>query len=141
MVTTPLYVLDPKDPIARACQRCGMRSVALFGVLDEVMHADVHLHITQIELQPGEALFKVGQEGEPVYTLREGFVRFERATAGGARRIVRLAASGDLLGHGLVLAGRHDGLDEEDALYAQVSDWLDRNVPAAPPACAPRPQP
>ena len=41
----------------------------------------------------------------------------------------------------LVRAGRHDGFDEEDALYAQVSDWLDRNVPAAPPACAPRPQP
>ena len=112
MVTTPLYLLDPKDPIARACQRCGMRSVALFGVLDEAMLADVHLHITQIELQPGEALFKVGQEGEAVFTLREGIVRFERATAGGARRIVRLAGSGDLLGQELLLERPH----QDDAI-------------------------
>jgi hypothetical protein len=44
MVTTPLYLLDPQDPAARACQRCGMRGVALFGVLEEPMLADVHSH-------------------------------------------------------------------------------------------------
>lgn len=112
MVNTPLYLLDPKDPAARACQTCGMRSIALFRVLDEAMLADVHLQITQIELQPGEALFKVGQEGEAVYTLREGIVRFERATAGGVRRIVRLAGSGDLLGQELLLERPH----QDDAI-------------------------
>lgn len=84
-----------------------MRSVALFGVLDPAMLAEVHTHITQIELQPGEPLFQVGQEGEAVYTLRKGFVRFERATAGGARRIVRLAGSGDLLGQEQLLQRPH----------------------------------
>lgn len=112
MVTTPLYLLDPNDPAARACQSCGMRSVALFGVLDEPMLADVHTHITQIELQAGEALFQVGQEGQAVYTLREGFVRFERATSGGARRIIRLAGSGDLLGQELLLQRPH----QDDAI-------------------------
>jgi len=89
-----------------------MRGVALFGVLEEPMLADVHSHITHIELQAGEPLFLVGQEGEAVYTLREGFVRFERATAGGARRIIRLAGSGDLLGQELLLQRPH----QDDAI-------------------------
>jgi CRP-like cAMP-binding protein len=112
MATTPLYLLDPKDPSARACQRCSLRGEALFGVLDEITLADVHGQITHIELQPGEALFQVGQEGEAVYTLREGFVRFERATAGGARRIIRLAGGGDLLGLELLLQRPH----QDDAI-------------------------
>lgn len=112
MLNPAPYLLDPKDPAARACQRCGMRGVALFGVLEEPMLADVHSHITHIELQAGEPLFLVGQEGEAVYTLREGFVRFERATAGGARRIIRLAGSGDLLGQELLLQRPH----QDDAI-------------------------
>ncbi len=112
MAIIPLHPLHPKDPAARACQNCTMRSVALFGVLDEAALADVYNQITHIDLQPGEALFKVGQEGEAVYTLREGIVRFERATAGGARRIVRLAGSGDLLGQELLLQRPH----QDDAI-------------------------
>ena len=112
MATIPLYQLDSKNPAARACQSCGMRGVALFGVLEEPMLADVHSHITQIELKAGESLFQVGQEGEAVYTLREGFVRFERGTAGGARRIIRLAGSGDLLGQELLLQRPH----QDDAI-------------------------
>ncbi len=110
--TTSLYRRDAGDPQARACLRCGMRGEALFGALDDPMLSDVHSHITQIELQPGEALFQVGQEGEAVFTLREGIVRFERATAGGTRRIIRLAGSGDLLGQELLLQRPH----QDDAI-------------------------
>lgn len=104
---SPLHRPDAQDAATRNCRSCGVRSVALFGVLDPAALADAHCLITPIELQPGEPLFQVGRESEAVYTLRKGFVRFERATADGARRIVRLAGSGDLLGQEQLLQRPH----------------------------------
>lgn len=107
MNNIPLYRMDPGNPQARACLSCSMRGVALFGVLDEPALEEVHSHITYVDLPAGKALFEAGQEGEAVYTLREGILRFERASAGGERRILRIAGCGDLLGQELLLQKPH----------------------------------
>jgi CRP-like cAMP-binding protein len=107
MHSIPLYRLDAADPQARACFSCGMRGVALFGVLDERELDQIHTHIVHIQHAPGEALYEAGETGDAVYTLRSGIVRFERVSERGDRRIVRLAGCGDLLGQEVLLGGSY----------------------------------
>lgn len=145
LALTPLPPLNPLSPLQRpdapdatnqTCRSCGMRSMALFGVLDPVTLAEAHRHITSLELQPGEPLFQVGRESEAVYTLRKGFVRFERATAGGARRIVRLAGSGELLGQEQLLQRPHrdDAIACTPALLCRIPVSLVQRLGAQHPS-------
>ena len=94
----PLYRLDDSHPQAQVCGRCEVRRSALFGALDAAALDQIHTHIASLDLAAGEAVFRRGDQGAAVYTVRSGVVRFERVTARGDRRIVRLAGPGDLIG-------------------------------------------
>lgn len=94
----PQYLRDESHPQARACAACEVRRSALFGALDAAGLERVHVDIATPLLAPGERVYARGEAGTAVFTIRAGIVRFERVTAGGARRIVRLAGRGDLIG-------------------------------------------
>lgn len=89
--------LAPRPP-APACESCAIRRHALFGVLDDAELAAVRGQIGSVELGPDERLVLRGQAAPAVYTVRAGVVRFERPTAQGLRRIVRLVGPGELVG-------------------------------------------
>jgi len=99
----PLYRQDHRHPQAQACAACEVRSAALFGVLDEAGLDRIHTHIAGLTLEPDTPVYGRGAAGPAVYTLRSGMVRFERTTARGDRRIVRLAGRGDLIGQEALL--------------------------------------
>ncbi|MBK7262495.1 MAG: Crp/Fnr family transcriptional regulator [Rubrivivax sp.] len=99
----PLYLQPATHPQARACSACELRSRALFGVLDADGLQRIHADIATPSLAEGERLYGGGEAGAAVYTVRSGIVRFERVTAGGHRRIVRLAGRGDLIGQEALL--------------------------------------
>lgn len=103
----PYYRLQPDDPQGKACTTCGMRDMALFGALEEHDLDRLHLQINDVELPAGAALYKAGEPGAAVFTLRRGIVRFERLNERGERRIVRLAGCGDLLGQEVLLERSH----------------------------------
>jgi CRP-like cAMP-binding protein len=92
-----------RAPQEAACPACEVRGRALFGTLDAQALNRVHHHITPQEYVAGETLYGAGRSGVAVYTLRRGVVRFERVTKGGARRVVRLAGPGDLIGQEALL--------------------------------------
>jgi len=94
-------------PQALACQACGVRRQALFGVLDEPALANIHQHIADLTLEPGQPLFDAGAPGQAAYTVREGVLRLERNSERGERRIVRLAGRGDLVGMEAMLGQRY----------------------------------
>lgn len=104
MKTIPLRP-DGRRPAVpeAACPSCEVRGRALFGTLDKQGLDRVHHHITSQEHLADETLYGTGRSGVAVYTLRRGVVRFERVTKGGARRIVRLAGPGDLIGQEALL--------------------------------------
>lgn len=91
------------NPQARACMPCRVRRFALFGVLDDEALADIHYHIADITLAPGEHLYRASERGEAAYTVREGVVRLERSSERGDRRVVRLAGRANLVGMEAVL--------------------------------------
>ncbi len=94
----PLYLQAASHPQARACAACEVRSRALLGALDEDGLRHIHAEIASPVYAPGDRVYRGGDSGGAVYTVRAGIVRFERVTAGGQRRIVRLAGRGDLIG-------------------------------------------
>jgi CRP-like cAMP-binding protein len=89
---------SPWNPQAQACLACGVRSRALFGVLDEAGLAEIHHHIADIHLEPGQHLFSANERGHAAYTLREGVLRLERSSERGDRRILRLSGRTQLVG-------------------------------------------
>ncbi|MEY4748383.1 MAG: hypothetical protein RIQ60_597 [Pseudomonadota bacterium] len=85
-------------PQGEICRHCGVRQFAVFGALDvEALH-DIHVHIADMHLSAGEALFNAHSGGKALYTVRKGVVRIERSSETGDRRILRLAGRGDLIG-------------------------------------------
>lgn len=104
MKTIPLHLpAEALHPQATACLSCEVRGNALFGVLDEQALGRVRAHIASQEALGDQAIYTAGRPGSAVYTVRRGIVRFERFTEGGARRIVRLAGPGDLIGQEALL--------------------------------------
>ena len=86
------------NPQAKVCAECGVRRFALFGVLDHAALDNIHVHIADIRLQPGQSLYSAQSQGSAAYTVRSGVVRLERTNERGERRILRLAGRSDTLG-------------------------------------------
>lgn len=105
-VKNPVIVLHPQpadsltvfNPQARVCIECGVRRLALFGVLDNDALERIHYRVPDLHFEPGQTLFAAHEPGLSAYTVREGVVRLERSSERGDRRIVRLAGRGDLIG-------------------------------------------
>ena len=104
MKAVPLFPQqDHASPQARVCGRCEVRRSALFGALEPSTLELIHEEIGSPTLAPGTSVYREGQRGAHVYTVRRGIVRFERHTLAGERRIVRLAGRGDLIGQEALL--------------------------------------
>lgn len=91
------------NPQALACRDCSVRQFALLGAVDEAALVHIHHRIDSVIVQPGETLFRAGDTGHDLITLRSGVVRLERSSEQGERRILRLAGRTDLLGLEAVL--------------------------------------
>lgn len=103
MKTVPPFLQPDSHPQAEVCARCEMRSGALFGALDPNSVVRIHADIDDPELAAETRIYARGEPGTAVYTVRSGIVRFQRVTARGDRRIVRLAGRGDLIGQEALL--------------------------------------
>jgi CRP/FNR family transcriptional regulator, anaerobic regulatory protein len=104
MKTVPPYLQADDHPQARVCAMCEVRSGALFGALDASSIVRIHADIDDPSLPAETRIYARGDPGTAVYTVRQGIVRFQRVTANGERRIVRLAGRGDLIGQEALLS-------------------------------------
>lgn len=98
MKTSPLHLRGTPHPQAEVCMGCEVRRHAVFKVLDEASLERLHAPIAAPSLAAEERIYARGQAGGAAFTVRSGIVRFERVTASGERRIVRLAGRGDFIG-------------------------------------------
>lgn len=103
MKTLPPYLQSENHPQADVCARCEVRSGSLFGALDPNSIVRIHADIDDPSLPAETRIYARGEPGTAVYTVRAGIVRFQRMTADGERRIVRLAGRGDLIGQEALL--------------------------------------
>jgi CRP/FNR family transcriptional regulator, anaerobic regulatory protein len=80
------------------CRNCALRTAALFGGLAEADFDQIHDPIDQYDLKPGTALYKTGDVGDYMYTIRSGSIKLVQYLPDGSQRIVRIVRSSDVLG-------------------------------------------
>lgn len=88
------------------CLNCTLRSSALFSGLTENDFTLIHDQVKQVTLNPGDILYKVGDPGQHLFTVRSGLVKLVHYLPDGTQRIVRLINSSDVLGLEMMVA-RH----------------------------------
>ncbi|MBF0256680.1 MAG: Crp/Fnr family transcriptional regulator [Gammaproteobacteria bacterium] len=80
------------------CKTCSIRDSVLFAKLDESLFEKLHHPIEQVCLSTGSTLYRAGQTGNHLYTLRQGLVKLVQYLPDGSQRIVRIARDTDLIG-------------------------------------------
>jgi len=80
------------------CMNCSVRDSALFSGLNEEDFQQLHQPIDQRAIKAGDVLYKMGDAGHHLFTIRSGLVKLVQYLPDGAQRIVRLACASDVLG-------------------------------------------
>lgn len=80
------------------CRNCGIRDMVLFADLQEDDFNLIHSPIDDLEFNPGDSLFHMGEPTSCLMTLRVGMVKLVRNMPDGRQRIVRVLRPGDVIG-------------------------------------------
>ena len=80
------------------CRSCTVRNSALFSGLEEADFRHIHQPIKDVALAPPDALYRMGERGSALFTLRGGVMKLVQYLPDGSQRIVRLLRDGDALG-------------------------------------------
>lgn len=80
------------------CLNCTLRKSVLFAELEETDFQRIHDPIDQFVLPPGATLYRVGDMGDYMYTIRSGLLKLMQYLPDGSQRIVRLVRTTDVLG-------------------------------------------
>lgn len=80
------------------CLHCALRNSALFSGLNRDDFERIHDPIDQFTLSAGAVLYRMGDLGDYMFTIRSGLIKQLRLLPDGTQRIVRLVRSTDVLG-------------------------------------------
>jgi len=83
---------------AADCVNCSLRTTVLFSGLEESDFASIHDPIDQYQLKPGTVLYRGGDVGDYMFTVRTGALKLVQFLPDGGQRIVRIARATDVLG-------------------------------------------
>ncbi|MEJ2528973.1 MAG: Crp/Fnr family transcriptional regulator [Gammaproteobacteria bacterium] len=80
------------------CVSCVIRNSVLFAGLDEKDFDQVHQPIDVYNLPQHSTLYRAGDKGERLFTIRSGVLKLVQYLPDGNQRIVRLVRSTDVIG-------------------------------------------
>lgn len=80
------------------CVSCTLRNMVLFAGLEEKDFDLIHQPIDLYKLPPGATLYRAGDQGERLFTIRTGVLKLVQYLHDGNQRIVRLIRSTDVTG-------------------------------------------
>ena len=80
------------------CRHCAVRASALFAGLEEMDFSHIHQPIKDVILSPQQALYRMHDRGNTLFTLRGGVMKLMQYLPDGSQRIVRLLKDSDALG-------------------------------------------
>ena len=94
------------------CQNCSLRTSVLFAGLQESDFERIHDPIDQFTLTPGTSLYRAGDTGDHMFTVRVGALKLVQYLPDGSQRIVRIVRVTDVLGLEAILddAYHHDAI-------------------------------
>ena len=80
------------------CLNCNIRQSVLFAGLVERDFNEIHRPIDQLNYAAGATIYRTGEEGVSLFTIRTGLVKLAHYLPDGSQRIVRLLRKTDILG-------------------------------------------
>ena len=80
------------------CRRCTLRSSVLFAGLTEQDFDRIRQPVERYVLLPGTVMFRAGEQGNRMFTIRSGMIKLAQYLPDGTQRIVRILGSTDLAG-------------------------------------------
>ena len=80
------------------CAHCAIRNRVLFADLPRDELNVALLAVNDLVYQPDRLLYRIGEQGKVLYTVRRGMVKLVRDLADGTERVVRLLKAGDVAG-------------------------------------------
>lgn len=104
------------------CKTCSLRESVLFAGLEVKSFERIHQPIEQFTLPAGSTLYRAGQDGERMYTIRGGLIKLVQYLADGSQRIVRLGVETDVIGLEALLGQKyqHDAIVLQDAGFCTL---------------------
>ncbi len=100
------------------CLNCSLRTSVLFSGLEEPDFARIHDPIDQYHIKAGTVLYRGGDAGDYMFTVRTGTLKLVQFLPDGGQRIVRIARSTDVLGLEALLDDRY----HHDAVALQPTE-------------------
>ncbi|MGD2118054.1 MAG: Crp/Fnr family transcriptional regulator [Chromatiales bacterium] len=107
------------------CKNCSLRNTVLFAGLEEKDFEKIHQPIDQYTLTPGAVLYRMGEVGDTMYTIRSGAVKLVQYLPDGSQRIVRLLRTTDITGLEALLHQPY----QHDAIALQPTEICKLPVP------------
>ena len=100
------------------CLSCTLRNSVLFSGLEEEDFDKIHQPIDLYALPVGASLYRAGDRGERLFTIRSGILKLVQYLPDGTQRIVRLLRSTDVAGLEALL----DQPYQHDAVVLQATE-------------------
>lgn len=97
---------------------CSLRTSVLFAGLEEPAFERIHDPIDQFTLKPGTPLYRAGDRGEFMFTVRSGALKLVQYLPDGSQRIVRIVRTTDVLGLEALLEGDY----QHEAVALQTTE-------------------
>lgn len=117
------------------CHSCGIRESALCSGMTDDEFSHINLSIEDVKLVVGVPLFRQGNDGRYIYSIRQGMVKLNRIRNNGGQRIMRILRPGDVAGLEAIVATNYEydaiALDTVLAcrIPVEVVQQLDRESP------------
>ncbi len=91
-----------------ACDTCGVRHMALFCAVDDDALRQFRPVIDDLTFGPGSVVYRQGDHGDWLFTVRGGLIKLLHYLPNGHQRIVRLHRTGDSAGLEATLGGAYE---------------------------------
>lgn len=104
------------------CYSCSVRESALCSGLSDEEFCRLNPMIEDMQIASGDTLFRQGNEGKYVYTLRQGMIKLVRIRQNGDQRIMRILRPGDVGGLEVLVASQYeyDAIALDRALLCRI---------------------
>lgn len=99
------------------CLSCTLRNSVLFAGLEEKDFDQIHHPIDLYNLPPGAVLYRAGDRGDRMFTIRTGILKLVQYLPDGTQRIVRLLRATDVTGLETLLSQEY----QHDAVVLQTA--------------------
>jgi len=86
------------------CQTCGVREGSLCSGMSDDEFIHMNLSIEDVKVPVGAALFRQGDAGNYIFSIRQGMVKLNRIRTNGDQRIMRILRPGDVGGLEVIVA-------------------------------------